>query len=51
MNMITVALVGRLLRYLGSFHFVQEVDQDKYKSNNVTQALAIPGNQAGILVL
>jgi demethylsterigmatocystin 6-O-methyltransferase len=43
------ALLGRILRYLASFHLVQETGVDSFASTNATKVLANPANQAGII--
>ena len=39
---------ARFLRYLSSVGMIKEVSKDEFLATNVTKALAIPGNQAGI---
>ena len=41
-------MTGRLLRYLASVGMIKEVGRDRFGATNVTEALAIPGNQAGV---
>ncbi|KAL2050995.1 hypothetical protein ABVK25_008741 [Lepraria finkii] len=40
--------LGRLCRYLASVGMIKEVGKDKFAATNVTKALSIPGNQAGV---
>ena len=39
--------LGRLLRYLSSIGMIKDTGKDSFTANNVTKALAYPGNQAG----
>lgn len=45
---ILIGITGRMLRYLASIGMIKEVETDKFTSTNITDALAIPGNQAGV---
>lgn len=40
--------VARILRYMASVGDITEADKDTFKSNNVTEALAIEGFQGGV---
>ncbi|KAF7622083.1 putative O-methyltransferase [Aspergillus flavus] len=41
-------LMSRLLRYMASVRMVQQTDDIKYISSNITQTLAVPGLEAGM---
>ncbi|MCJ1264606.1 hypothetical protein MMC22_004479 [Lobaria immixta] len=41
-------LLGRLLRYLGSFGTIKEIGKDIFAATNVTKSLVAPGYEAGI---
>ncbi|KAI0026095.1 putative sterigmatocystin 8-O-methyltransferase precursor [Xylariomycetidae sp. FL0641] len=45
---ISPALMKRLLRYYQSFDMISQPQDDIYKSNNVTKALASPTGESGI---
>ncbi|KAJ5281522.1 O-methyltransferase B [Penicillium angulare] len=40
--------LGRILRYLASYHAVQEVDKDLFTSSNISKTFSQPGFQAGV---
>ena len=43
--------LGRLMRYLSSVGMLEEITVDTFAATNVTQALANPGQQAGVKFL
>ena len=45
---VASVLLGRLLRYLSSVALIKETARDIFDATNVTQALAVPGNQGGV---
>lgn len=46
---LSLRLIGRLLRYMASIAVIKETGKDTYAATNITGALAIPGNQSGVI--